>query len=89
MHNTRCMKNDTLNRDIIKITEYGQVNKLQLTTKPQRSPLTFRESDEQSLAFGDVNVEQSTTLDLLGMTIQNDTRWIEHIFDVSKDASKG
>lgn len=40
------------------------------------------------LSFG-VNVEESPTLDILGVRIQNDLCWTERAFEVPKDAAKG
>lgn len=36
-----------------------------------------------------MNAEESTILDVLGIRIQNDIHWTEHMFEASKDAAKG
>ena len=38
--------------------------------------------------MGGIDIEESNTLDVLGMRIQCDVRWNEHVFQVSKEAFK-
>lgn len=77
----------TVNRDLIKISDWSQVNWVSFNAVKKRScPLTHTKSDEQPFYFGGVNVAESVTVDVVSMRIKNDVCWIKHGFDVLKDA---
>ena len=40
------------------------------------------------LTLSGVDVAEAETLSMLGLTIQQDARWIAHVFDVAKSTSK-
>lgn len=81
--------NDALNHDPAEITEWGQTNRAHFNViQTQCYLLPHRGSGEQSHSGGGVSVEESTSLDILGMKIQSDVNRAEQMFNVSKDDVK-
>ena len=83
--------NESLNHDLIKISEWGRVNRVDFNArKTQCCFLTHKRLADivvPSIYMGGVNIKESETLDVLGMKIQCDVRWTKHIFKCRKKHS--
>ena len=78
---------DTLNSDLVKIEEFGRVNRVEFNARKTQCCLISykRTSDpDQNVYMGGMAIAKSETLDVLGTSIRSDLRWNDHIFNVSK-----
>lgn len=88
----RQVMHESLNRDLAAIVEWGRANRVDFNAgKTQCCLLSHKRAAdpvESSLTFDGADVEESAALGILGMKIQSDARWADHVFGVAKDASK-
>lgn len=78
LQNQCCMMTNTLNRNLVKLSEWDQINSLNIrVTKIQMHSM-------KALVW-----LIPTTLDILRMKRQNDIHWTEHVFEMLNDAIKG
>ena len=83
--------NETLNHDLVTIVEWGRVNRVDNAGKTQCCMLSHKritDPNVSSISMNGVVIDESDTLDVLGKKIQCDARWANHVFQVSKEASK-
>ena len=82
----------TLGDDLCIISEWGRVNRVGFNaSKTQCCLLTHRRTAgnaASSVLMDGVSIKESEALNVLGMQIQCDVRWTEHIFRVAKEAFK-
>lgn len=88
----RRIVNETLNGDLIKISECGQTSKLSFKPKLEAaSSCTCKVMNNPALLMLQRigKLEEWASLRLFGIRIHNAVRWKEHVFENSKDAAKG
>ena len=81
---------ESINDDLNKILQWGLENRVEFNaSKTQSCFLTHRSLDPLPiLKMGSVDIVQTNTLNILGLTIESDMRWNAHIFSVAKNAAK-
>lgn len=88
----RKIMNDTLNDDLKLIEEWGQANRVDFNARKTQCCLLSHkratDSSTPSLSMGGVVIAESDALDVLGISVQRDLRWNNHVFDVAKEAGK-
>ena len=79
--------NDSLNNDLNKIINWGQLNRVDFNAnKTQSCLLTHKRVDglDFRTRMAGVDVPQSNGLDMLGMQVQSNLHWDKHIFEIAK-----
>ena len=88
---SRNSMDDRLNSDLVKIEEWGHANRVEFKARETQCCLLShnRISDPgQNVCMGGMEIVKSDTLDVLVTSIRSDLRWVDHVFNVSKEADK-
>ena len=87
----RARMDDSLNNDLIDIVRWGRLNRVEFNANKTQCCLLSHKRISflgQGVSMCDVNITQSDTLAVLGISIRSDLRWDDHIFGIAKEAAK-
>jgi len=86
----RTNVSNSLNRDLKEICDWGSVNRVNFNaSKTQCCLLSVKLNPSiPSLFFENVNIENSESINILGMEITSKLSWNNHIFSIAKNAAK-